>query len=166
MPRMKIGPPKKFQLTPAQRRYARALLRGKTERQATKATGVQPATVNRWRSDPNWHDMVVKFQFEQLVEDLMPAVRKLVSGSRTNVSLAKLLEILAPLRTATVEGSLKTFADLALMAEADAAMSAEENADREITTAGIAAEEPARHEEKTGDQEKPANQGHSPEKPA
>ena len=105
MPRMKIGPPKKFQLTPAQRRYARALLRGKTERQATKATGVQPATVNRWRSDPNWHDMVVKFQFEQLVEDLMPAVRKLVSGSRTNVSLAKLLEILAPLRTATVTRS-------------------------------------------------------------
>ena len=103
-------------MTPAQKRFGRAILRGDNENRAAHAAGVNLNTVRRWRNGPRWHEDVVAYQWTIPLEELLPAVRKILMRTRTTPALGRLLEILNPLRTAAAQDP-RTFAELARLAE-------------------------------------------------
>ena len=106
-------------MTPAQKRFARAILRGDNEGRAAHAAGVNLNTVRRWRNGPRWHEDVVAYQWTILLEELLPAVRKILMRTKTTPALGRLLEILNPLRTAAAIEP-QTFAELARLADEQA----------------------------------------------
>ncbi len=105
-------------LSSAQKRFARAVLRGDAEKRAAHAASVNITTVHRWRRSPTWHKDVVAYQWEILTEELLPLVRKMLTRTRTAPAIGKLLELVNPLRIAT-GAAPTTFLELAKLAELD-----------------------------------------------